>query len=60
MWRFLAPENVEAVPVEVGRLTSSGLEVNGALEAGDQIVAAGAHRLTADTKVTAWEKEQGL
>ena len=60
VWRFLAPESVEAVPVEVGRLTSNGLDVSGALEAGDRIVAAGAHRLTAESQVTPWEKEQGL
>ncbi|MEA2117673.1 efflux RND transporter periplasmic adaptor subunit [Halovibrio sp. HP20-50] len=60
VWRFVEPENVEAVPVEVGRLTSKGLEVSGDLAAGDRIVAAGAHRLTAETQVTPWEKEQGL
>jgi len=60
VWRFLSPKNVESVPVEVGRLTSNGLEVSGALQAGDLIVAAGAHRLTAETQVTPWETEQGL
>lgn len=60
VWRFVAPESVEAVPVEVGRLTSNGLEVSGELAAGDRIVAAGAHRVSADTRVTPWEKEQGL
>lgn len=60
VWRFIEPENVEAVPVEVGRLTSNGLEVSGKLAAGDRVVAAGAHRLTEDTRVTPWEKEQGL
>ncbi|TVP45428.1 MAG: efflux RND transporter periplasmic adaptor subunit [Halomonas sp.] len=60
VWRFVEPENVEAVAVEVGRLTSGGLEISGDLAAGDRVVAAGAHRLTADTKVTPWEKEQGL
>ncbi|MGO1888792.1 MAG: efflux RND transporter periplasmic adaptor subunit [Halomonas sp.] len=60
VWRFVAPESVEAVPVNVGRLTSSGLEVSGELAAEDRIVSAGAHRLTTGTKVTPWEKEQGL
>jgi len=60
VWRYVSPERVEAVPVEVGRLTSRGLEVSGELKAGDRIVAVGAHRLTADLKVTPWEKEQGL
>ncbi|MCH4811522.1 efflux RND transporter periplasmic adaptor subunit [Vreelandella neptunia] len=60
VWRFVAPKSVEAVPVDVGRLAANGLEVSGALEAGDRIVAAGAHRLTAETTVTPWEKEQGL
>ncbi len=60
VWRFIAPDRVEAVPVEVGRLTSKGLEVSGALDAGDRVVAAGAPRLSADMRVTPWEKEQGL
>lgn len=60
VWRFVAPESVEAVPVNVGRLTSNGLEVSGELSTEDRIVSAGAHRLTADTKVIPWEKEQGL
>ena len=60
VWRFVESESVEAVPVNVGALTSSGLEVSGELAAGDRIVAAGAHRLAADTQVTPWEKEQGL
>lgn len=60
VWRFVEPNRVEAVPVDVGRLTSNGLEVSGDLEAGDRIVAAGAHRLTAETEVTPWVKEQGL
>ncbi|WP_141243408.1 efflux RND transporter periplasmic adaptor subunit [Vreelandella boliviensis] len=60
VWRFVEPGNVEVVPVDVGRLTSNGLEVSGELAAGDRIVAAGAHRLTAQTRVTPWEKEQGL
>lgn len=60
VWRFVESESVEAVPVNVGALTSNGLEVSGELAAGDRIVAAGAHRLSADTQVTPWEKEQGL
>lgn len=60
VWRFVEPDSVEAVSVGVGRLTSTGLEVSGDLAAGDRIVAAGAHRLTAETQVTPWEKEQGL
>ncbi len=60
VWRFIEPESVEAVPVEVGRLTSSGLEISGKLAAGDRVVAAGAHRLAENTRVTPWEKEQGL
>ncbi|QNI04244.1 efflux RND transporter periplasmic adaptor subunit [Halomonas sp. SH5A2] len=60
VWRFKEPHSVEAVPVDVGRLTSNGLEVSGDLSAGDRIVAAGAHRLNADTQVTPWVKEQGL
>ncbi|WGI25032.1 efflux RND transporter periplasmic adaptor subunit [Halomonas alkaliantarctica] len=60
VWRFIEPHRVEAVPVEVGTLTSQGLEVTGDLSAGDRIVAAGAHRLTTETRVTPWEKEQGL
>ncbi|MFN2410666.1 MAG: efflux RND transporter periplasmic adaptor subunit [Halomonas sp.] len=60
VWRYLDAGRVEAVPVEVGRLTSQGLEVSGDLSAGDRIVAAGAHRLSADAQVTPWEKEQGL
>ena len=60
VWRFNEPDRVEAVPVEVGRLTSNGLEVSGELAAGERIVAAGAHRLKADMRVTPWEKEQGL
>lgn len=60
VWRFVDPDHVEPVPVEVGRLTSNGLEVSGDLAAGERIVAAGAHRLTADMRVTPWVKEQGL
>lgn len=60
VWRFQAPDRLEAVPVEVGRLTSRGLEVSGELDAGDRVVAAGAHRISADMRVTPWEKEQGL
>jgi RND family efflux transporter MFP subunit len=60
VWRFVAPGSVEAVPVDVGALTSHGLEVSGGLAAGERIVAAGAHRLTANTNVTPWEKEPGL
>ncbi|MGO2240423.1 MAG: efflux RND transporter periplasmic adaptor subunit [Halomonas sp.] len=60
VWRYTGSEQVEAVPVRVGQLTSNGLEVNGDLAAGDRIVAAGAHRITADTNVAPWEKEQGL
>lgn len=60
VWRYTGSEHVEAVPVSVGPLTSNGLEVSGDLAAGDRIVAAGAHRITADTKVTPWKKEQGL
>ena len=60
VWRFQAPNRLEAVPVEVGRLTSRGLEVSGELDAGDRVVAAGAHRISADMRVTPWEKEQGL
>ncbi|GEN26604.1 hemolysin secretion protein D [Halovibrio variabilis] len=60
VWRFVEPDSVEAVAVDVGRLTAKGLEVSGDLAAGDRIVAAGAHRLTAETQVTPWEKEQGL
>jgi hypothetical protein len=56
----MALYSVEAVHVDVGRLTSNGLEVSGELAAQDRIVSAGAHRITADTKVTPWEKEQGL
>lgn len=60
VWRFQAPDRLEAVPVEVGRLTSKGLEVSGELAANDRVVAAGAHRVSADMRVTPWEKEQGL
>jgi RND family efflux transporter MFP subunit len=60
VWRYTGADHVEAVPVSVGPLTSQGLEVSGDLAAGERIVAAGAHRVTADIKVTPWEKEQGL
>ena len=60
VWRYNGSDHLESVPVEVGTLTSNGLEVSGELAAGDRVVAAGAHRLTADTNVTPWEKEQGL
>ena len=60
VWRFQAPDRLEVVPIEVGRLTSQGLEVRGALTAGDRIVAAGAHRIRDGMRVMPWEKEQGL
>ena len=60
VWRFQAPDRLEAVPVEVGRLTSKGLEIRGALTTGDRLVAAGAHRIRSDMRVMPWEKEQGL
>lgn len=60
VWRYVDSEQLEAVQVTVGRLTSHGLEISGNLTAGDRIVAAGAHRLTANTRVIPWEKEQGL
>lgn len=60
IWRYSGSEQLEAVPVTIGRLTSSGLEVSGELMEGDRIVAAGAERLTLDTKVTPWVKERGL
>ncbi|SDN97967.1 efflux RND transporter periplasmic adaptor subunit [Vreelandella arcis] len=60
VWRYDDTDHLEAVPVDVGPLTSNGLQVSGDLSAGDRIVAAGAHRLTADTQVTPWVKEQGL
>jgi RND family efflux transporter MFP subunit len=60
VWRYNDKEHLDAVPVDVGPLTSKGLQVSGNLSAGDRIVAAGAHRLTADTPVTPWVKERGL
>jgi len=60
VWRYTVAEKIEAVPVQVGRLTAEGLEVSGDLMAGDRVVAIGAHRLKADTKVIPWIKEQGL
>ncbi|MGS2742514.1 efflux RND transporter periplasmic adaptor subunit [Halomonas sp. LS-001] len=60
VWRFQAPDRLEAVPIEVGRLTSKGLEIIGALAAGDRLVAAGAHRISPDMRVMPWKKEQGL
>ncbi|UYO73044.1 efflux RND transporter periplasmic adaptor subunit [Halomonas qinghailakensis] len=60
VWRFQSPDRLEAVPVEVGRLTSKGLEVSGELDANDRVVAAGAHRVSTEVRVTPWVKEQGL
>ncbi|WP_346795909.1 efflux RND transporter periplasmic adaptor subunit [Halomonas sp. Bachu 37] len=60
VWRFEAPDSLEPVPVEVGTLTSQGLEVSGDLAAGDRLVSAGAHRLQKGMTVTPWEKERGL
>ncbi|WP_417584144.1 efflux RND transporter periplasmic adaptor subunit [Nitrincola sp.] len=60
VWRYVGAEQVEAVPVEVNRLTSNGLEVSGELRAGDRIVTAGTHQIQAYTKVIPWVKEQGL
>ncbi|XKH60507.1 efflux RND transporter periplasmic adaptor subunit [Halomonas sediminis] len=60
VWRFQSPDSIESVPVEVGSLTSAGLEVRGELAPDDRLVAAGASRLRAEISVIPWEKEQGL
>lgn len=66
VWRYVAPAEgddtgrVEAVPVEAGAVTDGGMLVAGELAAGDRLVAAGAHRMNAERRVTPWIKEEGL
>lgn len=52
--------SVFRVDVEVGRITSSGIEILSGLEAGDTVVTAGVHHLKEGMKVRRWVRERGL
>ncbi|MAR72689.1 MULTISPECIES: efflux RND transporter periplasmic adaptor subunit [Halomonas] len=68
VWRFVpddesradGPGRVEAVPVVPGRITTQGMLIEGELEAGDRLVAAGAERMQEGRRVRPWIKEEGL
>ncbi|MAY69989.1 efflux RND transporter periplasmic adaptor subunit [Halomonas litopenaei] len=68
VWRFVpddesrsnGPGHVEAVPVVPGRITTQGMLIEGELEAGDRLVAAGAERMQEGRRVRPWIKEEGL
>ncbi|MBN8412012.1 MULTISPECIES: efflux RND transporter periplasmic adaptor subunit [Halomonas] len=68
VWRFVpddpaaaeGPGKVEAVPVTPGPITTRGMLIEGELEAGDRLVAAGAERMQEGRQVRPWIKEEGL
>ncbi|WP_077338279.1 efflux RND transporter periplasmic adaptor subunit [Pseudocolwellia agarivorans] len=51
---------VHSVPVEVGEVKSTGIEVLSGLSAGDQIIAAGSNFLTEGMQIRPWNREKGL
>ncbi|MDC8831421.1 efflux RND transporter periplasmic adaptor subunit [Alteromonas gilva] len=51
---------LEQRAVTLGSITDDGFRVTAGLNAGDEIVAAGVHRLTAGERVRVWHKERGL
>jgi multidrug efflux pump subunit AcrA (membrane-fusion protein) len=46
--------------VQVGQLTSEGIEVLSGLQAGEQVVTAGVQHLQAGQTVRPWQRERGL
>lgn len=60
-WKYDADSgSVNPVPVTLGRITHSGIEVLSGLKQGDQIVSAGLNRLSAGMEVKPLERERGL
>jgi RND family efflux transporter MFP subunit len=60
VWRYHENASLEKVQVTLGEMHKSGVEVRSGINAGDKIVSAGVHYLTATSKVRPWQKEQGL
>ncbi|NVK57278.1 MAG: efflux RND transporter periplasmic adaptor subunit [Alteromonadaceae bacterium] len=57
----VGPDNqLEKRAVTLGNITDNGFRVTAGLDAGDEIVAAGVHRLTAGEHIRVWHKERGL
>jgi len=46
--------------VEVGQLTSAGIEILSGLQGGEQVVTAGVQHLQANQQVRPWQRERGL
>ncbi|WP_018692610.1 efflux RND transporter periplasmic adaptor subunit [Algicola sagamiensis] len=46
--------------VQVGRITSNGLEIKSGLKIGDKVVSAGVHRMSDGMKIREWKRERGL
>lgn len=51
---------VTRVDVEIGDMTSKGIEILSGLQAGDIVVVAGVHHLHEGMKVRAWIRERGI
>ena len=51
---------LEKRAVTLGSITDDGFVVTGGLQNGEQIVAAGVHRLKAGETIRVWHKERGL
>lgn len=58
----VAPDTmrVSRADVEVGKITSNGIEILSGLSAGDIVVVAGVHHLTEGMKVRPWVRERGI
>ncbi|MDI3326362.1 efflux RND transporter periplasmic adaptor subunit [Pontibacterium granulatum] len=61
IWK-VSPETmkVSRFDVEIGEITSNGIEILSGLSAGDIVVTAGVHHLREGMKVRQWKRERGI
>lgn len=61
IWK-VSPETMQVsrFDVEIGAITSNGIEILSGLKAGDIVVVAGVHHLREGMKVRQWKRERGI
>ncbi|ASP39437.1 efflux transporter periplasmic adaptor subunit [Bacterioplanes sanyensis] len=60
VWVVSADMTLERRSVEVGRITSQGIEIQSGLQPGETILAAGVHQASVGMRVRPWVRERGL
>ena len=60
VWLVKNDQTLTATPVEVGKLTSHGIEIKAGLKAGDEILESGVQQASEGMRIRPWLKERGL